>query len=195
MKNAISLRVITSGEELENAADIIKQTFYEHFGTTPSPPALVCVAIKEGGIVGTLALDFDTGGALPFERIFTFPRVRTPWPYDPSRCVQFGRWTARAPLASSGVAYGAAIHAIGAGKTHGFCIAKPAAEERIRAIGVDIREVPGALLDEKNIAHRDQKYYFSPPPARLFMVELAQMIRGVRLQLAPLIASGEIILD
>jgi hypothetical protein len=178
--------LLASGtRDRRRALAFVRRHTRQLYGGFPPPPEILFLAERNGRVCGTIALDFaDDTQRFPVEFLYRIIYSQAPWPFERARIAQFGRWWATAPGIGVRLMHAAHLHALEAGKTLGLAEAKPQIVTRVKEFGMNLTEIPGAILQSREASSRGEGYYTTPPAPRLYMFDIganaAALSRHVR---------------
>lgn len=167
---------LVRGAEREATLAFVRKFMMARVRSAPPPPPSLLFAARQGNaIAGSISLDFDKRGVLPFEHIrrFSDPLVLDPYPRE--RAAQFGRWAARTPGLSAALGYAAALYALKHGRVLGFCEAKPPTVSRMKSLGIELTLIPNEGVNLSRIPPEGRPYYATSPTPELFVMDLHQV--------------------
>jgi ubiquinone/menaquinone biosynthesis C-methylase UbiE len=193
------LRISLAQDEIEQeeALTFINGVALErHNSAPPPPPQIIIVAKQNSQVVGTISLDFgDNNHPLPLEKIYQFDRCNTPLPFRSGDVAQIGRWMVTIKGASAALLHTATVYALRSEKKYGLFETKESVAVRLRTLGLQLLEIPGAKFNIENVPEVGRPYYATPPPPSLYIACLESAENVLRKIVLPQTSSGEIILD
>ena len=189
----ITIRLLKKTEsDYQKALDFINKIAFSHYKCQPPPPPDVLFVAKNGEeIVGTTGLDLgEINKPLPLENIYNFDKAATPWPFQGEKIVQYGRWMVTVPGIADALICSAAQYGLAHGKTHTISEAKDHIKLKLDQLGIDARVIADAKLILERISKDGLGYYLDPPPPKLYMMDLSQMVQALGPGVARSVKSG-----
>lgn len=197
-ESTIMVHLATTERQQREAEALIRRLYYRYYKTIPQVGGTLLVATQSGKVVGTTVVHFKTAGedtCLPIEKCWQFCKEKTPWPVTASTTAQLSRLTATENLVSPAMTYAVACYGLKNGRSCALVETKEPVTSIQRKLGLDLREVPGAMLYTDAIAPEDTSYYCSDPPPVLHMVQFQQLKGVLSSLLAPALRSGYVVTE